>query len=236
MTSGFMAAYEDTTIVLPTLNEEKSIAAILTILLSKYPGIRIIVVDDGSSDKTQSVVSSQKNNAVELIDRSKKRDKGLTASLVDGVLASKTPYVIAMDADLQHPPESVKEIVDLLRENNEVVVGCRRKIKKWGFHRRLISGTATLLAKTSLALNGSPKCSDVLSGFFGVKREVIQQACLANRQRFQSNGYKFLYDLLKCLPKETRVAEIRYDFGMRDTGKSKIGLKHILAFLASLLR
>lgn len=43
-------SYEDTTVVIPTLNEESNIKKLITILLKEYPGINIIVSDDGSRD------------------------------------------------------------------------------------------------------------------------------------------------------------------------------------------
>lgn len=227
--------YSDFTLVLPTLNEEKTIGQVIDLVRSMYPDMKVIVSDDGSQDKTQGIVSGY-GNGVELLDRSKLSEKGLTASVLDGILASKTEYVVVMDSDLQHPPEKIEEIAGLLRGGSDIVVGCRNPIKKWKMRRRFLSIGATYLAKASLALNRSPSCSDVLSGFFGVRRQLVVSAVASNRNRFQMNGYKVLYDLLKCLPKSTRISEIRYDFGMRRRGSSKIGSRHVIAFFQSLFR
>lgn len=228
--------YSNCTLVLPTLNEERTIGQLVSLVLENYPGMAILVVDDGSTDRTRPIVDSKKNKNVKLIDRSRCKKKGLTASVIEGVLSAKTEYVIVMDSDLQHPPEKIREIVALLMEGKDLVVGCRNRIKKWKWHRRIISVGAMALAKASLRLSGSPSCSDVMSGFFGVRRELAVATIASNRHRFQEDGYKVLYDLLKCMPGKTTVSEVGYDFGMRRVGTSKIGLKHIVAFLLSLFR
>ncbi len=137
---------------------------------------------------------------------------------------------------MQHPPEKIKEVAELLCKGEDIVVGCRKSIKKWTFHRKIISVSATKLADVGLFLNGAPGCSDVLSGFFGIRRELAEDTIRTNKHRFQPEGYKVLYDMLKCLPRRIRVSEVEYDFGRRGYGTSKIGLKHIVAFLFSLLK
>ena len=48
--------YSNTTVVIPTLNEEKNIEKELKLIETLYPGIHVIVADDGSKDKTQEIV------------------------------------------------------------------------------------------------------------------------------------------------------------------------------------
>ena len=49
---------------------------------------------------------------------------------------------MVIDADFQHPPEKVKDMLDSLMQGNDVVVGTRKKIKeKWPIHRKIISKT-----------------------------------------------------------------------------------------------
>jgi len=224
----------DITIIIPTFNEEDNILELLKIIEKLYKNIRIIVSDDGSTDKTQDIVKeyNKKNNKIKLLDRSKKAIHGLTASVVDASKQIKTKYIIIMDGDLQHPPEKIKEIVRELRKGNDIVAGVRRKVFNWSLDRRIISKVATFLGKSRLLLKGAI-CNDILSGFFGIKTKLIQDI---NQNKFEMQGYKVLFDILKNIDKNTKIKNIYYDFGMRKRGHSKIGLKQILSFLRALLK
>ena len=228
--------YSDITIVTPTFREAKNIGVLLEKITSIYPGISVIVADDGSRDGTQEIVKefSEKNKRISLLDRSKKQ-KGLTASVLDGVVQAKTPFVVVMDADLQHPPEVVKLVVEQLRKGSQVVVGTRTdKPKDWGFFRFLASDTAILLGRLRLRLGGA-YAKDVVSGFFGVHTELFKKQIMKCSHRFVPEGYKVCLDLLKTLPRITKVTEAPYSFELRKEGTSKMGTKHIVAYFKSLL-
>jgi len=227
-----MKEYSDITIIIPTLNEQGNILKLLNIIRKGYPEIKIIVSDDGSNDKTQDIVKkhTKLNECVKLLDRSRETVHGLTASVVDASKKVKTKYIVVMDGDLQHPPEKIKDIVKELRKGNYLVAGARKKVFEWSLDRRIISKVATLLGKARLLLKGAI-CDDILSGFFGIKTELIQNI---NKNKFEMQGYKVLFDILKNIDKNTKIKNIYYDFGMRKRGKSKIGKKHMTLFLRSL--
>jgi len=228
--------YKDTTIITPTLNEAKNIGKLLEKITTMYPGINVIVSDDGSKDGTQKIVNefSNKNGNITLLDRSGKQ-KGLTASVMDGVLLSKTPFVIVIDADLQHPPSVIKSIVNQLRDGSHVVVGTRTdKPDDWGFLRFLASDTAILLGRLRLRLSGA-YAKDVVSGFFGARADLFKEQIMKYSHRFVPEGYKVCLDLLKTLPRNTRVSEAPYSFELRKEGKSKMGTKQVVAYFKSLL-
>jgi len=224
----------DITIIIPTFNEGENISELLNLIEKLYQNINIIVSDDGSTDKTKEIVRkySKKNKKIKLLDRSEKAVHGLTASVVDASKQIKTKYIIIMDGDLQHPPEKIKEIVRELRKGNDIVAGVRRKVFNWSLDRRIISKVATFLGKSRLLLKGAI-CNDILSGFFGIKTKLIQDI---NQNKFEMQGYKVLFDILKNIDKNTKIKNIYYDFGMRKRGHSKIGLKQILSFLRALLK
>jgi len=226
--------YSDTTIIIPTFNEESNISELLKLTEKLYKNIKIIVSDDGSTDKTQEIVKgySKKNKKIKLLDRSKKAVHGLTASVVDASKQVKTKYIVVMDGDLQHPPEKIKEIVRELRKGSDLVAGARRKVFDWPLNRRIISKIATLLGKTRLLLKGTT-CDDILSGFFGIKTKLMQSL---NKNKFEMQGYKILFDILKNIDKKIKIKNIYYDFGMRKRGHSKIGLKQIISFLRALFK
>ena len=226
------------TVVIPTLNENGTIAQLCLELLERYPGVCIIVADDGSNDGTQETVwaLSKKHHEIRLLDRSRARTHGLTASVLDAAQKAKTEYIVVMDGDLQHPPEAVGKIVRELEQGHDLVVGYRTAVAGWGVYRKVMSKTAELLGGAVLWARGAPSCKDIMSGFFGVKRKLLVGAYEKNPDAFELRGYKVLLDLLKLMPRNARIANVGYEFGMRRTGKSKIGVKQVVLYLRSLLR
>jgi len=221
------------TIILPTLNEEDSIGETIEEGLKACPGARILVVDDDSTDSTGEKVRALQNKGlpVQLIVR-KEGTRGLTASLIEGIQASQTEHIAVMDADLQHPPEKLPELVKAL-DSSDLAIGVREEIAgRWPLPRMLMSSGATFLAYFRLRVKGR-LCADPLSGFFAMKKKLFEKHC--QKRAFAPQGYKILFDILKQLPKDTRIAEVPYTFNKRRRGKSKIGSKHMLSFLRSLV-
>lgn len=225
--------YSSLTMVLPTLNEAENISQLLDSVISGHSGINILVVDDSSSDSTIKIAKSKNYGKLVVIERAGPR--GLTASIIEGIAAARTPFIIVMDSDFQHPPEKIREIFSLLEDGSDLVVACRREVRGWPIHRKVISNGAGFLANLRLLAFGCPRASDVLSGYFGARRNWVADSIHRNPKRFETSGYKFLFDLLKG-EKSGRlsISETPYVFNGRKRGKSKIGLGHILRFFRSL--
>ncbi len=229
--------YADTTVIVPTLNEEANIGPLLGILLNLYPGIHVTVVDDGSKDRTRDIVleCGTRHSNVVLLDRSRESLHGLTISVIDAALGVETPYFVVIDGDLQHPPEKIRELHDRLLDGAAVVVGRRDEvIGAWPLHRRAISWIGVRLGRLRLRFDGAVT-TDTMSGFFGTRTDLFR-ACGSHRERFEPRGYKVLFDFLKLLPPTTRLEEVPYSFGLRGGGSSKINATHLLLFARSLFR
>jgi len=226
------ADYSNTTIIIPTLNESENITKLLSNLVELYPKINVIVADDGSKDGTQEQVNEFENlySNIILLDRCNEKTKGLCSSVIDAVKIVTTTNIIVMDGDLQHPPEKVRELIENL-SSCSLVIGTRNKIKEpWSLHRKSLSVISTKLAKLRVDYN------DPMSGFFAVKTDLIQSILNNHEPKFEKTGYKVLFDILKYLPNETKVAEVNYDFLLREHGKTKIGIRQIFAFLRALVK
>jgi dolichol-phosphate mannosyltransferase len=229
--------YEDTTVIIPTLNEEKNICELMERLCGMYKGINVIVSDDGSKDKTQKIVKlyNKKFKKINLLDRSKEKVHGLTASVLDAVKLVKSEYIVVMDGDMQHPPEKVKEIVKKLRENNDIVIGTRKKVHFRSYFRLCMSKGAILLGQLRLLWN-KIWVHDIVSGFFGVKTQLFQWEIKKHENGFEKEGYKVLFDMLRYVRGKVKIREISYTFGERVDGKSKINTKHIIIYLRSIFK
>ena len=230
------ADYGDLSVIIPTLNEEPNIGKLIEKITTLFPGVHVIVADDGSKDKTQEIVKeySEKNSRVFLLDRSNKKIHGLTASVYDSIMNCTTKYFFVIDGDFQHPPEKIGEGYNLLKSGCDLVVGYRSAVENWGFFRKLISWGATMIGKVSLFIRRKPRVKDIMSGFFGGKTEKIR-SLLSTTNKITPQGYKILFDILKQAPKNWKICEFPYVFKNRELGKSKIGKKHMIAFLKSAL-
>ncbi len=222
-------------IVIPTYNERDNILPLVSEIeksLASY-NFEIVIVDDNSPDETWRYAANLcifKNIVV--VRRMNLR--GLATAIIDGMAFSRGEYVAVMDADLQHPPAYLRNMIDVARmQGLDLVIGSRYMkgggVEGWSRTRLLISRGATLLAK--LLLPEARKISDPMSGFFLVRRDIV----MAHRSKLNPRGYKVLLEILvRCTP--ARVGEIPYVFKQRLHGKSKLGLKTIVDYVIHVLK
>lgn len=229
--------YKEFTVVLPTLNEGRNVAELVSRLKKSYIGICVIVADDGSKDDTreETIRMNKKYGNVKFIDRKRLgREKGLTASVIDGIKESKTKYVIVMDADMQHPYQIVGKIAMRLLQGDKVAVGIRAEVENWPFYRKFVSKSLIVIGYAVLFIRGSQSCGDIFSGFFGVDKEFFMGVYSRNKSRFVGRGFKVLFDLLKCVKKnDVKTSDVPYVFRNRKFGESKAGAKQVLDLLKS---
>lgn len=219
--------YAETTVIIPTLNEEKNIGRLVDLLKTDYLNIKIIVADDGSSDQTLAL--AQKHGAY-VLDRKNEKIKGISAAVVDALNLVQTENLIVMDADFQHLPEKISEIVEKLKEN-DLVIGTRETVPEtWPWLRKFQSKIAISLANLRL----KQKITDPVSGFFGIKTELFKQI---KKDNFELRCFKILFNILKNIKSpEIKIAEVNYSFNLRELGQSKLSQKHIRYFLKNLLK
>jgi dolichol-phosphate mannosyltransferase len=220
------------TIVLPTYNEVENISTLVDELFRLYPGISISVIDDGSKDGTVEAVRAlqEKNEALMLVQRNPE-NKGLTAALMEGISAVKTDFFIVMDADFQHPPASVGDLMQKISGGADLVVGVRVNKGPLTLSRRIASGGAHKLAAGYLWFCRKPRSRDVMSGFFGGRTDFSRRVISEYGKKFERRGFKVLFDLLKHAPRDTRLEEAQFVFGERAGGESKLNSDIILSVM-----
>ena len=188
-----MSKRYDLSVIIPTFNEEENIAAIIGAVndVCSKSGIRaeILVVDDNSNDRTIPIVQeiTRRCENVRLIVRM--NDHGLSQSVVDGFRAARSDILLVIDADFSHPPELIPRFYEAIRGGVDIAIGSRYTkggdIEEWPLKRRIISLGATAFGRILF-----PEITDPVSGFFAVRREVVDGAPLAPR------GYKILMEVL----------------------------------------
>ena len=130
-------------IVLPVHNEadtlRDSLGRIREVLLRLGRPFEILAVDDGSTDRSGAILAEMASSEPRLIGLTLTRRFGKEAALAAGLQAARGQAVILMDADLQHPPELLPEMVRLWDDGYEVVEAVRRERGHEGIPHRLLA-------------------------------------------------------------------------------------------------
>ncbi|MFE9563068.1 glycosyltransferase [Streptomyces sp. NPDC006487] len=224
------------TLIIPTFNEAGNIAELLRRLALALPAhlpCSVLFVDD-STDDTPAVIEKAALECafpVAVLHRESPAG-GLGGAVVEGIARADTDWIVVMDADLQHPPHLVPELVgegertgaDLVVASRYTAGGSRAGLA--GSYRIAVSRGATWLTKGLFprTLHG---ISDPMSGFFAMRRSAVTQEAL------KPLGYKILLELaVRCRP--ARVAEVPFVFQDRFSGESKSTAREGLRFLTHL--
>jgi dolichol-phosphate mannosyltransferase len=199
-------------IVIPALNEAANLAPLTERIAAALAGreYEILIVDDNSQDDTPTVAKElSQRYPFRLIVRTDPKD-GLSGAVLRGFSEARGEYLVVMDADLQHPPGKLPELLAPLEKGEaDFVMGSRyvpggSTAEHWGLFRKINSDVATFLARP---FAGS--VTDPMSGFFALKRSTYERA-----QRLTPLGYKIGLELM-CKARVQNVREIPsrlYDF------------------------
>jgi len=127
--------------VIPAYNEEKNIPLLYERIITLMNGFgdnwELIFVNDGSTDKTLTVLNelTEKDKRIKYLNLS--RNFGHQAALSAGLKFASGKAVISMDCDLQDPPEVIKQMIEKWKDGNHIVYARRRNFRKDNFVKRL---------------------------------------------------------------------------------------------------
>jgi dolichol-phosphate mannosyltransferase len=232
--SQIAAAAPELTVVVPSYNERDNVPELARRLDHVLAGIawEMIVVDDDSPDGTSAVVKalSRTDPRVRCIRRVGRR--GLAGACIEGMLASSAPVVAVMDADLQHDETILPAMLAHIREGRDLVVASRNieggsKTEGLTPVRQAISDLGRRLSAMIL----KAPISDPMSGFFMVKRELVEEVA----PRLSTAGFKILADIAASVPRAPSVAEVPFVFRERIHGESKLDAKVALDYIGFVL-
>ena len=217
-------------IIIPTLNEEKNIFKIYY-KIKKYlldKSYEVIFVDDKSSDNTRYKIlslGSQYSNVRYIF----RKERNLSTAFLDGVSKAKGEYIVLMDSDLQHSPNDINKMLNILNNTNyNFVIGSRFLRNSQNYSVSIKSKIRILLSKFMVLLINfffKIKIKDPLSGFFICKKEALK-----NNKKLYKKGFKILLDYL-IIKKTLKIKEISITMKKRVHGKSKLNVKIIFEFI-----
>lgn len=203
-------------VVIPVLNEELGLKANINKIAESIPiDYEIIIVDDGSKDKTWNIIKelSVENNNIIGIRFS--RNFGKELALMAGVNKSNGDAVITMDSDLQHPPEYIKTLIDKWHEGYKIVELQRKKRGKESFIYRICAKSFYKALKKLSGLD-----MDNSSDYKLLDRSVV------NAIKEFKEGQLFFRGIVDWVGFEK--CTLYMEFKEREVGKTKFKVKSLM--------
>lgn len=222
----------DVLVLVPTYNEAKNLAELVTGIRSYVPTADVLVIDDGSPDGTAAIAAelNRVHGHVDVLQRG--RRLGIGSAYRDGFrLGLERGYqrMITMDADLSHDPRYLPDLLEATENGADVAIGSRYmhgiSVVNWDLKRLVLSVAGNGYARTVTGLT----VRDCTSGFQCFRREVI---ATIDPARLRFRGYSFLVEMkYRAARRNYRLVEVPIIFIDRRRGSSKLGPQHVFQSL-----
>ncbi len=220
-------------VVSPTYNEAENVEALAGAIRQTLQNIEyeLLIVDDDSPDLTWQRVEDISHRDARVRSLRRTGHRGLGAAVIEGFAAAQGTFVACIDADFQHDPGILPEMLHAMHQGATLVAGCRYMpgggTRQWHWLRRMNSRLATQAARWLLGV----ALQDPLSGYFMLRREDFRRI----QSRLNGEGFKILLEMVAQLPAQG-IREVPYIFGPRRAGQSKLSHRIAWAYLKQLLR
>lgn len=212
-------------IIIPAFNEEKGIIEVIRRCKKiSVSGDEIIVVSDGSTDKTTELAKREHVKVFAF-----KKNKGKAIALRKGFESARNEILITIDADCTMPPEKIPLLVKKL-EDNDLVIGTRFSNcwpKSISWHRVFANKIGAIFASIILG----KKITDVTTGLRAFRKKMIKG------MKIKAKGLDFEAELTaKAITKRYRYIEVSVAVKERKGSSSLKFFKDIYRFTVAILR
>jgi len=212
-------------IIIPTFNELANAPILIERIFKHIPNSHILIIDDGSPDKTgEKVKEIQKSYpGLFLLERASKSGLG-SAYRTGFAWGLKRGYeeLIEMDADLSHRVRDLKEMIEAKEQqpNTDLVIGSRwmagGRTENWSKSRELLSKAANLYVRAMLGMG----VKDSTAGFRIYSSSILKKL---NLEEIKSEGYSFQIEMTRAVHKlGGEIIEVPITFRERENGVSKM--------------
>ena len=215
-------------IIVPTYNELVNAPLLVRRIFKYIPESNILVVDDGSPDKTADAIRElqQEFPTLHLLERKTKLGLGSAYRLgFTWGLERGYEELIEMDADLSHRVRDLKKMIDAkeLQPDVDLVIGSRwipgGKTENWSRGRELLSRAANLYVRAMLGL----RVRDSTAGFRIYSASMLKRL---NMESIKSEGYSFQIEMTRAVHElDGKIIEVPITFRERENGVSKMSKK-----------
>jgi glycosyltransferase involved in cell wall biosynthesis len=207
-------------IVIPLFNEEESVVPLVekvtSILNDGKIYYELILVDDGSTDRTWQKLKHLKNQYPQIVGIKFRRNFGQTAAMVAGFDNARGKFIVTMDGDLQNDPSDIPRMLKLMEDKKCDIVSGWRKDRKDNFSRVLPSRIANFIISRTTGVHLHD---------YGCSLKIYRADCIRSIK-----AYGEMHRFFPALASMTgaRVTELPVDHYPRRYGKSKYGFDRIL--------
>jgi len=213
-------------VVIPLYNEEENVQMLFERLKGTLDHLKkeyeIILVDDGSTDRTLSILEEIQAKDKTVVVLSLRRNFGQTAAFAAGFDFARGDVIVTMDGDLQNDPADIPKLLELIKDN-DLVSGWRKKRKDPFFTRRLPSIMANWLISNVTGV----KLHDYGCSLKAYRREVIKNLKLYGEMHRFIPAVASWYGV--------RIAEVETIHHQRLRGKSKYGISRTIKVVLDLI-
>lgn len=223
-------------VVVPAYNEESRLGDTLPVMYAylkeHFPQFELLVVDDGSTDRTPVIVRefAQQHPEVRLLSYQPNRGKG--HAVRTGILQSRGEWVLFTDADLATPVEELPNLAAKLREGYDIAIASRavrgaKLVVRQPWYREFAGRSFNLMVQ----LLAVPGIHDTQCGFKLFRQEAAQEIF----SRCEENGFAFDIEVLHvALRLGYRIAEVPVHWMHREGSKVRLLRDAVRMFLALL--
>ena len=211
-------------VIITVMNEEENIAPLLTAVRSALGNIdyEVILVDDGSTDKTVAQVLTHSDDRTILVQL--RKNYGQSTAMTAGIDHSTGRYVALLDGDLQNDPADIPDMLDLLvKEDWDVVAGNRKNRKDGMFLRKIPSRIANALIR---------RMTGVYIKDYGCTLKLFRRE-IAEELGLYGELHRFIPVLAKL--QGARITQVDVKHHARQFGKSKYGINRTFKVMADLI-
>lgn len=211
-------------VVITVMNEEENIKPLLETVRSALAGIdyEVVLVDDGSSDKTKQQVLEYADERTTLVEL--RKNYGQSTAMTAGIDYSRGKYIALLDGDLQNDPTDIPSMLELLKKEDWDVVAGNRKNRKDGFVlRKIPSKIANALIR---------RMTGVYIKDYGCTLKVFRRE-IAEELGLYGELHRFIPVLAKL--QGARITQVDVKHHARVHGKSKYGLNRTFKVMSDLV-
>lgn len=207
-------------IMIPAYNEEKTVGEIVKSAKTLYPNFEIVVIDDGSDDRT---VQNAKEAGAEVV--CLPFHCGGSVAIQTGYWIAAThdfDYVIKIDADGQHKPEEISKLLNpLIAGETDIAVGSRY-LKPNNNYDSSVKDSGRVLSSTLVSLLQETEVTDVTSGMRAWSQKAIQALLPIYMERgIGEDSVFWVAETILATKKGLRLKEVPIVALPRNHGKSK---------------
>ena len=212
-------------LIIPTFNESENIKILVPRIFKYIADTAVLVVDDGSPDRTAEVVKGLQNNFPELYLEQRGKKSGLGSAYRFGFrwgLERDFEELIEMDADMSHRVRDLMKMIERkeLEPSVGLVIGSRwvkgGSTVNWPKRREVLSRAANLYVRLMLGMS----INDSTAGFRIYSSDLLRKIPL---ETIKSEGYSFQIEMTRAAIRSgARIVEVPITFRERESGISKM--------------